>query len=494
MATLKEKSIHAVKWNSIGQASRLVLKFGLLVLLARLLEPRDFGLVAMVYAIADISSIFLDSGFNSALIQKKDLTSEDCSSVFYLNLAVGLVLTLLFWAIAPLLASFYGEPLVEHLAVAISVVFVIGALGLVQRARLTRDIAFKKLALVNLSATMLGGAAGVFCALNGFGVWSLVVVRLMGQIIATTLLWVLSPWRPGFVFQVAALKGLLRFSSSVLAGRVVSNLSKRLDEILVARMFPVSELGFYSKARRNVELPKRFIAQVGSRSFFPLLSKLQDDRNRFRDVYSRVLNLIAFISFPLFAFLIVTAEELILVVFGEKWLDSTYYFQLFCLIGAVATTTVMKEKAINALGHPERNLKVSVFVSPARLIALLLVAVFFGDPSVFIWTNFGFAVLVSSCRTYILKELIGIGYLKELSLIAKELSISVLAATTCAVAAGTWDLPSVYVISLNFGIFILICIGLAYLLRLPGMNLITELATGKLSRYSNKGVRKLAAM
>ena len=427
MDGIKRKAVYAVKWNFISQILRIIFKFGIMVVLARLLTPNDFGLMAMIFVITDISYIFIDSGFNSALIQKKQVSQNEYSSVFFINLLIGLFFTLLFWNLSPYIANFYEQIKIKELTQVVSIVFFIDAFSIVQRAVLNREIAFKKLAIIDTVGNLLGGLIGISCALYGLGVWSLVWSHVFGQLIFVLLLWFSSSWRPALVFNIGAIKELWKYSFNLVSGRILNHISKRVDEIFVAKLFSANQLGLYVRARANIELPKTFIGQVVSRSFFPILSKLQDDMPNFRKLYFSILNFIVFVSAPLFIFLILAADELVGLLYGEKWLGLVYYFQLFCVVGLINVINLFKMKVINALGRPDLYLKVTLIVSPLRVLIFLFI-IFISktiEPSIFIWIHCIFAIITFLLSTFFIKKLISYNYFDEFRIANKEIVLSV---------------------------------------------------------------------
>lgn len=473
MKNLRKESIHAVKWSSINQAIRLFLRFGFAVVMARLLSPRDFGLMAMIFVITDFSYMFISGGLANALIQKKTLNREDYSTVFYINIVLGFLFTLFFWHGASFLAKFYDEPKLKALTQAVSVIYFINSLSVVQRAVLTRKIAFKKLTIVELGGVLFSGVSGISFAIYGLGVWSLVWAHIFGESITLLLFWLLSPWRPSLIFRLSSMKKLFSYSSKILLSTIIHAVTNKFDIMLVGKLFPAELLGLYSKARANSGLPRNFIAQISSRSFFPILSKLQDDKDRFKSAYCRILSMVVFLGLPLFIFLILTAKNLVGLIFGDKWLGMVGYFQLFCVIGILDIINLLKMYSLNALGRPDLVLKLSSILYPARLLTLLVVALSISslEPSVYILIITLFLILSNFFFTNSLGKLISLNYTEELALIGKETLSAVGIALLCYGSLSTVSLNAITELSITFVFYFGLYLYIAYVFNFAGLRL-----------------------
>jgi len=309
----------------------------------------------------------------------------------------------------------------------------------------------------------------------------------LGQLVTVILLWLLSPWRPGLVFKWSAIKKLSHYSFNNLACNLVSQIAYKFDIILLGRLFPVGLLGLYSKARSTSEIPVKFIAEVSSRSFFPILSKLQDDKNQFKSIYLKLVNFIALISLPTCVFLILGAREFIGLVFGNKWLGMVYYFQLFCLVGGIYVMNLLKVKSISALGRPDLNLKLYLFTSPLRLSMLLIVALTFTsiDPAIYIWIYFFFTLLSYIFLTGFLKKLICLEYLDEFRVIYKELLVSVGIGLLCHALLLAFPLNDLAQLSIKGILFFGLYFYLAYLLDFSSWRLSIDILKRRQLRYSH---------
>lgn len=267
------------------------------------------------------------------MIYKQDADETHLSSVFWLNIASGLVMTLAFVAVAPLVASFYEEPLLRPLTIALATNFLILSFGLVQRVIMKKTLNFRPLAIANIVSVSVAGAVAIAMAFTGFGVWSLVANYLVASAVATLLLWKLNSWRPLFSFEWSAVKELLGFSVNFLGDKTVSYWMRNIDNLLIGKVIGSSALGLYSKAYAVLMLPLLNITNTVMQVMFPSLSLIQEDKPRVKRIYLRATQSTALLTFPLFAGVGVTAEPFVLAVFGEQWAGMIPLVQVFCVLG-----------------------------------------------------------------------------------------------------------------------------------------------------------------
>jgi teichuronic acid exporter len=242
--SLRKKAEQGVLWSAVDAGAARLAQFVIGVILARLLLPEQFGLLGMLAIFMAVAQAFVSSGFGVALVQKKEVTPADASSVFYLNVAAGLVLAGLLCLAAPWIASFYGQPILSPLTRALSLVLVISSFGVVQGAMLTRNIAFKTQAKVSVVSVLGSGVIGVAMAYRGYGVWSLVVQQICGALFRVVLLWVFNGWRPGLVFSFAVLRHMFGFGSRMLASGLLNEVFRNLYSVVIGRLFSPADLGF----------------------------------------------------------------------------------------------------------------------------------------------------------------------------------------------------------------------------------------------------------
>lgn len=338
----RSRTLSALSWSGAAQAVRQLLFVVFGIALARLLTPRDFGLLAMVTVFTGFAGVFADFGFGSALIQNRKTTERHYSSVFWLNALIGVALTALFALAAPLLARFYGEPVLIPLTVFTSLHFLIGSVNYVQRSLLARELDFRTLSMVEMIGVAGAGVLGVALALAGFGVWSLAARYVATPLIIAILLWYASAWRPRLIFSMGAVRELFGFSASLFGTQSFNYWVNKLDRLLIGRILGSGPLGIYDKAYQLMLGPLNDVAAVIGRVMFPSLSHVQDDRERVKLMVLRGTRAIGLVTFPALLGVLVTADVLVLALLGDAWVEMVPVLRVLCIAGlgrAVMTLT-----------------------------------------------------------------------------------------------------------------------------------------------------------
>lgn len=331
--SLRQQTISGIGWSTVGSVGKQGSQFILSVILARLLTPEDFGLLGMVIVFTGTSTIFNDLGFGIALIQKKSIGEQHLSSVFWLNLGMGLLLTAVGLLLAPLIASFYSEPRLLPLIRIASSSFFIGALGIVQKNIFSRNMQFRVLAIIDLLAVLFSGSIAIGMALSGFGVWSLIGQLLCTTGLRTFLLWIYSHWHPRFIMRWQAIIELWSFSSNLLGSQLLNYGIRNIDYLLIGRFVGSVGLGIYTRAYTMMLLPTNQITAAVGRVMFPALSQIQDDLPKVKHIYLYANRIIALLTMPLMFGLLVVAKPFVLTLLGSKWEAVIPVLQILCLIG-----------------------------------------------------------------------------------------------------------------------------------------------------------------
>lgn len=335
VADLRQQTVSGVGWTSFTQFSKQGMQFLISVVLARILSPEDFGLVGMVLVFTGFAALFGELGFGAALVQRDFLEERHYSSIFWLNLIFGILLTGLISLLAPVIANFYDEPRLVPLTTIIAINFLVSSLGIVQTAILNRNMAFRLIAIVETISVTIAGGVAVFLAWSGFGVWSLGWQLVITTFIMVIGFWLVNDWRPKFLFDWQAIKELLGFSSNLLGFNAFNYWSRNADNLLIGRFLGSGELGIYTRAYTTMLLPISQVTNVLSRVMFPALSKVQHDKARVKRIYLRSIAMIALLSFPMMMGLFVLAEPFILTVYGSKWERVISVIQILSLVGMV---------------------------------------------------------------------------------------------------------------------------------------------------------------
>ena len=368
-AGLRGRVLRGLAWKVASQAFGQTAQLVVAVILARLLVPRDYGLAAMVLVFAALVPIFADLALGAALVQRRELTEEDRSTVFWVSTAIGGAFTLLGVALAGVVADFYGEPAVRALFAALSLTFVVTALGTTQRALYTREMDFRRLELLNMAGAAAGGAVGITAAALGYGAWALVGQQIAIALVTTALVWLVAPWRPRFVFSLEALRRMAGFSANVFATRVLFYANRNADNLLIGRVLGPASLGAYALAYNVMLAPIGRLTWPIVEVFFPAFSRIQDDPVRVADAWRRVNRIIGAITIPAMLGLVVVAPEFVAVVFGERWEEAAPVVRLLALVGMLQSLQGLNSSILQARDRTGTLLRYALVVLAASLTA-----------------------------------------------------------------------------------------------------------------------------
>ncbi|MBX6361731.1 MAG: MOP flippase family protein [Acidobacterium ailaaui] len=331
--TLRHQTIKGVAWNSIGRISNQALQFGLSVILMRLLSPSDYGLLAMAMVVTGFAGIFNEFGLGSAIIQRKQIAEQQLSTVFWLNMGIGAGITLLFWTTAPWIADFFHTSNLRAVLQWLSFIFLLGAASVVPGALLQRKMRFDQLTKISVVGTAISGLVAVYMAYTGWGVMSLVAQSLINGLVVLPLNYRAAGWYPKWMFSWQKVRPLFSFSAYLTGFNVINYWARRSDDLLIGKWMGAASLGIYSRAYNLMLLPITQIISLVSNVMLPALSSVQDQKERVKSIYLRVIQVIAFLSFPMMVGLCVTADDFILGIFGQKWVEVVPLIRILSIVG-----------------------------------------------------------------------------------------------------------------------------------------------------------------
>ena len=377
MASLKDKTIHGFFWSFIDNFAGQGINFIVGIILARLLTPKEFGLIGMITVFIAISGSFVNSGFSQALIRKKDCSETDYSTVFYFNLFVGLFFFGVRFIAAPLISRFFNEPQLTELVRVIGSVIVIESLTIIQRTTLTKRVDFKLQTKISVISSIFSGSIGITMAVAGFGVWSLVAKTVSQQSMNSFLLWLLNRWRPFFVFSLESFKNLFSFGYKLLLSGLIDTIYRNIYYLIIGKYFSAVELGFYTRATQFNELPSQNINGIISRVSYPVLAQMQDNKEQLKAGYKKLIKGTMLITFVLMILMAATSESMIITLIGEKWRNSVIYLQLLCFVGMMYPLHSLNLNMLNVSGRSDLFLKLEV-IKKILAIPTIIIGVFFG--------------------------------------------------------------------------------------------------------------------
>jgi O-antigen/teichoic acid export membrane protein len=373
MPGLGKTAIRGISWTVLKSTSTRLVTSVVFVILARLLDPADFGTVALASVFIILISVLVESGFGEAIIQRKELKASDLNSAFWVNNAIGVVLAIVLIATADLIAQSLGQPELAPVLRGLSAVFVLSGLASVPQAILRRDLAFRAIALRGFAGTLAGGLVGIGMALAGAGVWSLVGQMIVTSIVGTATLWAMCSWRPGTEVSVRSLNELFGFSVRILGQRLAYFASRRADDFLVGVVLGPVALGLYSVAYRVLTIVTETVIWTVDSVAFPLLSRLQNDAERRRQVFLALTGLCVAAAVPTFLALSVLAPELTRLAFGEQWLSAIPVMQILALAGIPYAVLHCNKAALNAGGEADLSLRIAILTCVMNVLGFALV-------------------------------------------------------------------------------------------------------------------------
>ena len=379
--SLRDKTIAGVVWSGVQKWGARVLGSVVFFLLVRLLDPEDFGLIALAGVFIAFAEVILSQGFTQAIVQRESLEPEHPDSAFWTSVGLGATLTVGGVLVAPLLAHTFSEPALTPIVRWLSLGFMLNSLSSVQDALLQRDFAYKSLAYRQLLGLIAGGGVGVTMAFLGYGVWSLVAQQLVTVLISTVMLWVLSDWRPSFRFSKRHFDDLFAFEVNELGSRILNFFTRRSDDLLIGYFLGPVALGFYTVAYRVLFIMTDLFTSSLSSVSFSLFSRLQSDKDAMRRNFLNATRLSSLFAFPAFIGLGVLAPEFVRGVLGEQWSASTLVLQILLVVGILQSVSLFNNVVMKAMGKPSWVLKFTLVAAVGNVVGFLI-AVHYGIEAV----------------------------------------------------------------------------------------------------------------
>lgn len=411
-ASLKQKTVNGLVWSTVERFSVQGISFVLGLLIARMLSPSDYGVLAMLSIFISVSSTFVDSGFSSALIRKTDRTEADNSTVFYFNIVVGIAFYAILFFCAPFIADFYNTPILVPITRVVTLTLVLGSFCTVQQALFTAHINFKTQAKVSFSATLLSGITGVVMAYFGFGVWALVAQTLVASIIRTILFWWYSKWRPILIFSKKSFHELFSFGSKLLASGLLDTIYNNLYTIIIGKLFSAHNLGLYSRASQFSQFPSSNITGIIQRVTFPVLSTIQDEDDRLRQDYRLIIRLSGFIVFPMMTGLSAISEPLINVLLTSKWAGCVIYLQIICFAMMWYPIHAINLNLLQVKGRSDLFLRLEI-IKKILGVSILCITVPMGLLTMCYGQIFS-SIICLIINTHYTGKLINVGFLRQM--------------------------------------------------------------------------------
>ncbi|MGB2984297.1 MAG: MOP flippase family protein [Phycisphaerae bacterium] len=371
--SLREKAVKGILWSAIQNWGSNLLSLAVFLVLARLLDAEAFGLAAMGFVFTGFMAVFLRQGFGQAIVQRADLEPEHLDTAFWINVATGVVLTAVGIAVADLVAALFREPELAPVVRWLSLSFLIGAFSNTQQAVLRRRLAFKSLAIRSLAASLAGGCAGVAMAFTGCGVWSLVGQSLTQSLVGVVVLWYASEWRPGFRVSSRHARDLFSFGLNIIGIELLTFVNRRSDHLLIGYFLGSVALGYYTVAYGLVLRVLQMLTQTVSPASLPMFSRLQHSPDQMRHAFLTATRMMSLLAFPVFLGMSVLAPDLVVALFGAKWVTSIPVMRVLAFIGMLQSVLHFNGAVMLASGKPSWHFGLTLVNALVNVVAFIIV-------------------------------------------------------------------------------------------------------------------------
>lgn len=375
--SLKKQALSGVFWSSIQLLGTQGIGFVISIILARLLLPAEFGLIAMLGIFIGLGTVLINGGLTQSLIRTQDPDEEDFATVFYFNLAGSVLIYLIVFVCAPFIATFYKQELLVIIVRVYAITFIINAFGAIQLTRLNKMMDFKTQLKISIPSTILSGLTGVTLAYMGFGVWSLVWSGIVQALAGTIQLWYWAQWKPLWVFSKEKLDQHFHFGAKLMFSGILDVIFTNAYTIIIGRFFAPAQVGFYNRADTFQMLPVGTISSVVSKVTYPLFSSIQNDDIRLKSVYQRIMKMVVFLVAPTLILMAVLAEPLFRFLFTERWLPAVPYFQILCFNGILYPIHSYNLQILNVKGRSDLFLRLEV-VKKVMVVMVVIISFQYG--------------------------------------------------------------------------------------------------------------------
>ena len=404
----------ALIWKLLERFGVQGVSFFLQIILARLLDPHHYGMLSMMIVFTSLANVFVQTGFNTSLIQNKDVTEEDYSSVFWVSLAIAIILYGILFFASPLIADFYRMQEIVTPFRVLALILIPGAFNSVQLAKVSREMDFKKVFYSNVGGTLISGITGIILAYKGFGIWALVVQNLLNIIVACIVMLFTVAWRPRFICNISRVKILFSYGWKLLVSALLDTLYQDIQGLVIGRKYDSATLGFFNRGKQFPQFLINAINGAVQSVLLPAMSALQDKKEEVKRVMRQSMTLSAFIIFPMMAGLAGISETLVKLLLTEKWLPCVPYIKLFCFSFAFWPVQTCNLSAINAMGRSDIFLKLEIIKKSYGMAVLIIAVVFFNTPLAIAATGLVTALLSCFVNAFPNKKLINYSFKKQI--------------------------------------------------------------------------------
>lgn len=349
--SLKQKAASSMVWTALQKYSTMGIQFISGIILARLLTPYDYGCIGMLSIFMVLAEAFIDGGFGAALIQKKNPTQVDYSTIFFWNMGMAIFMYAILYVCAPAIARFYDIPILSPVLRVQGIILFIYAFNVIQRNQLRKDLNFKVLSIVTITTSLIALATTIVMAYMGMGVWALVAQHIITAAIPAVVFWFFIKWRPTWSFSWTSFKELFGFGFYMFLTNLLNQFGQQIQGLLIGKVYNPSTMGYYSKANSTERLASSSISSVMTQVTYPLFAEAQDDKVKLGNMIKRLTMTLSYITFPLLSILLLCAKPVFLLLYSDRWLDSVPYFQVLCIAGLAYCLQSINFQSIAAIGE-----------------------------------------------------------------------------------------------------------------------------------------------
>jgi teichuronic acid exporter len=460
--TLKDTAAKNILWSAIERFSVQGVQFFLTIIIARLVAPEDYGLIAMLAIFLAIAQSFIDSGFSNALIQNQVRSETDCSTVFFFNIFIALVFYFILYFISPAIANFYERPILRDLTRLVSLSIIISSFSNVHLAINIIAHDFKTQAKSSLLSILISGILGIILAYNGYGVWALVIQSLTNQLLFTIFLWKFTKWHPILVFSRKSFKTLFSFGSRLLVSGLLHTIYMNLYSIIIGKLYSASKVGYFNQANTLSNFLSINITNILTRAVYPIQCELQNDKEKLKIVLIQYKRITIFIIFPLLVGVYVLSEPLIHILLTDKWMPSVNLLKILCVANIFYPLMVLNNNILNVVGRSDLFLKAEI-VKKILGISILLSTMHFGLTflciGLVIYNFFDLIIII-----FFVKKVINISYKEEFANIMPTLSITIIMGILMFLVISYLDSQWIKLL-LGFTVGLFSYLGLAFLFK-----------------------------
>lgn len=462
--SLKKKTVKGVAWTSLNQVLSMGLGFVIGVILARLLSPDDYGLLAMIAVFNAIAFAFLDSGFGNALVRKPDLTEDDNTTAFCFNVVISLLLFGVLWVIAPWVSVFYGKPILTPLLRAEGSLLIVTAFKIVQNTQLTRALNFKAKMIIRVVGSVFGGVAGIVAAYCGLGVWALVTMHIADAVLSLILLWIISPWRPRGKWNKNSFRYLWSYGSKLLASGLLNTIYGNIYPIVIGKFYSAGDLGQYTRATHYAYMPSKSLTSVLQQVTFPVLSQIQEDDDRLANSYRRMLRFSAFVVFPIMLVMVALASPLVIALVTDKWAQCIPYLQVICCSAMWYPIHAINLNLLQVKGRSDLFLRLEI-IKKAIITVVIFVSVPFGVMGICYGAVFT-SIVCLAINTYYTGKQIHVGFVRQMLDITPTLLASLAMSVAVYFAVMPFD-SNVVKLAVGIPLGMVLYLAIAKVFRMP---------------------------